>query len=178
MHKNIKNKLLLSFILYLIILIWLVIFKANIKDWILNTINFMSKMTYKERIMYGLIPFKTFKLWKMKAYILNVIVFILFPIYLKMIFNNLSNKFVLLMGLICTLIIEITQIFLPFCGFAVEDIICNFLGVIIGIIIYHKLIKIIKIVNIDFINNTLLFMYILIVTYALTNTLINYNIYL
>lgn len=173
-----KKLVVFSFSIYLIILIWIIFFKVNIIDWINASINLMAKYSIFERFKKGIIPFYGFKLWKVKAYILNILIFIPFPIYLKMIYKNATISSFFIAGLLTTIIIELIQLYLPFCGFAVEDIICNSTGVLIGIIIIklfkHKF-SFSEINNLVF--GSVIFM-LPICLYAIIKTIINFEVYI
>ncbi len=173
---KIKKLLWCSFISYLIIIVWLIYFKANIGEWINNTVNFFQNMNFIDKIRYGIIPFEHYKLWKVKAYLLNVLIFIPFFVYLKLL-GLKDKKFILLLLILIPILIEVIQLFIPYCGFAGEDIICNMLGMGIGLYLARYILKI----NDSVINKLTiisLIMLLPIVIYAVSNTIININLYL
>ncbi len=173
----INRKLLIwSFLSYLMILIWLIYFKANIGEWINNTKTFFEGMSLLSKIRYGIIPFEHFKLWKVKSYLLNVLIFIPFFIYFEFIKSKRNNSLQLFLLLIIPIFIEVMQLFIPFCGFAVEDIICNMLGMYIGLIIAKYVNKI----NPAIINRLTIGSLIILLPltiYGIINTIINFNLY-
>lgn len=171
-----RKILIISFISYIVIIIWLVYFKANISEWVINTKNFFLGMSLFSKIRYGIIPFEHFRLWKVKSYLLNVLIFIPFFIYLKLLKPNISKNMLLFLLIIIPILIEVFQLFIPFCGFAVEDIICNMMGLFFGLII----IQVIKKHNYLLVNRLAIASLVVLVpiaVYAIINTIINFKIY-
>jgi len=133
MKKNLK----ILFVLYIIIL-GLLLFNRGID---------YSKTTY---ITYNLIPFATIKryLFILKGgdiflftinIIGNVIVFIPFGFFIPRLFTKL-NKYIymILIALLIPIVIEVTQLVLSVGIMDIDDLILNFIGIIVGYYIFRK----------------------------------------
>lgn len=126
MKKNNLFKIMISisFIIYLLLLIWIIIFKFRLD---ITSLNYIRSI--------NLIPFKSNSTVNgMKETLINLLLFIPFGMYLKFIFK--SNK-LLNIGFICflSLIFESLQYLLHIGVSDITDIIMNTLGGIIGIIL-------------------------------------------
>ena len=165
-NKEIKRLNILSIILfciYILLLIWIVLFKCNIYLSITNGYFEFKTLTLKERFDYYLIPFidyfnndftQTFI--KLKDGILNVIVFIPLGLYLS--FFIKKNKFikVIFYTFLISLLFEIIQLFSLLGSFQTEDLILNTFSGLLGYIIYkiiykEKNIKVLNILSLIFI---------------------------
>lgn len=173
-----KKLVVISFLMYLIILIWIVFFKVNIVDWINASINLMKEYSIVERFKKGLNIINEYKVWKVKSYVLNILILIPFPGYLKLLCRYLNDFSLFLFGVFLTLTIELIQLFLPFCGFALEDILCNSIGVIVGILFIKIFKHEFKLCELDklLIGNIILFLPICL--FAIINTIINFEVYI
>ena len=150
-NKEIKRLNILSIILfciYILLLIWIVLFKCNIYLSITNGYFEFKTLTLKERFDYYLIPFidyinndSTQTFIKFKDGILNVIVFIPLGLYLSFFIKN--NKFikVIFYTFLISLLFEIIQLFSLLGSFQTEDLILNTFSGLLGYIIYKIIYK-------------------------------------
>lgn len=150
-NKEIKRLNILSIILfciYILLLIWIVLFKCNIYLSITNGYFEFKTLTLKERFDYYLIPFidyinndSTQTFIKLKDGILNVIVFIPLGLYLS--FFIKKNKFikVIIYTFLISLLFEIIQLFSLLGSFQTEDLILNLVAGLLGYIIYKIIYK-------------------------------------
>lgn len=150
-NKEIKRLNILSIILfciYILLLIWIVLFKCNIYLSITNGYFEFKTLTLKERFDYYLIPFidyfnndSTQTFIKFKDGILNVFVFIPLGLYLS--FFIKKNKFikVIFYTFLISLLFEIIQLFSLLGSFQTEDLILNLFSGLLGYIIYKIIYK-------------------------------------
>ena len=150
-NKKIKRLNILSIILfciYILLLIWIVLFKCNIYLSITNGYFEFKTLTLKERFDYYLIPFidyinndSTQTFIKLKDGILNVFVFIPLGLYLS--FFIKKNKFikVIFYTFLISLLFEIIQLFSLLGSFQTEDLILNTFSGLLGYIIYKIIYK-------------------------------------
>lgn len=150
-NKEIKRLNILSIILfciYILLLIWIVLFKCNIYLSITNGYFEFKTLTLKERFDYYLIPFidyfnndSTQTFIKFKDGILNVFVFIPLGLYLS--FFIKKNKFinVIIYSFLISLLFEIIQLFSLLGSFQTEDLILNLVAGLLGYIIYKIIYK-------------------------------------
>ena len=150
-NKEIKKLNILSIILfciYILLLIWIVLFKCNIYLSITNGYFEFKTLTLKERFDYYLIPFidyfnndSTQTFIKFKDGILNVFVFIPLGLYLS--FFIKKNKFinVIIYSFLISLLFEIIQLFSLLGSFQTEDLILNLVAGLLGYIIYKIIYK-------------------------------------
>ena len=150
-NKEIKRLNILSIILfciYILLLIWIVLFKCNIYLSITNGYFEFKTLTLKERFDYYLIPFidyinndSTQTFIKLKDGILNVFVFIPLGLYLS--FFIKKNKFikVIFYTFLISLLFEIIQLFSLLGSFQTEDLILNTFSGLLGYIIYKIIYK-------------------------------------
>ena len=150
-NKEIKRLNILSIILfciYILLLIWIVLFKCNIYLSITNGYFEFKTLTLKERFDYYLIPFidyfnndSTQTFIKFKDGILNVFVFIPLGLYLS--FFIKKNKFikVIFYTFLISLLFEIIQLFSLLGSFQTEDLILNIFSGLLGYIIYKIIYK-------------------------------------
>ena len=141
MKKIVNELLIISFVVYILIFIWIVYFKCNVESWINLTIDLFKEMAIKDKIIYGLIPFQGSSIMEIRSNIYNVIIFIPLPIFIKTIFEKLNYFKLTIICLTVTTIIEFSQLFIPYCAYATEDIICNFIGGVIGILFFKYLLN-------------------------------------
>ena len=149
-NKEFKIAIYLIFIVYILLLINILLFKNGDAFLLLN---FIGKKSFLEKFSYSqLIPFDTIKIFifDSPSYLVsienlfgNIVIFcpmgFLMPLLFKKI-HNVISIFIISFGI--SLIIELIQLLtgLGFCD--VDDIILNVLGGIIGYLILKILVKI------------------------------------
>lgn len=137
-----KLYLALTLSLYLILLIWIVVFKANYSVIPLRYV-LTKAMTLKERFMLGCYPYKNliecdggdFSI-RLLEHFLNIIVFLPFGFLLPFFIKKKTVLFTSLIFIFATIGFELHQLFTWLGGFDVTDLINNTLGGFIGIAIY------------------------------------------
>lgn len=148
-EKLLKMLSIIIFILYMIILVWVIIFKCNMLQSVESTYIFFKGFTLKERFEYFLIPFmdyfegpfvnefeRTFS-----DDVLNVLIFIPFGLYVSYFIKK--NKFgkVVLLSFLLSLFFEMFQLFSAIGCYSTKDLITNVLGGIFGFLLYKILYK-------------------------------------
>lgn len=143
--KKYLNLVNVLFIIYCVLLIWIILFKLSFST---NEITNLVKVN-----PINLIPFRYYNGARshLKEIIQNIIIFIPFGVYLKML--NKNNKQVILYGFIFSLVLEISQFIFKLGACDITDIITNTSGTILGLLGYLLLVKLFK--NKDKINNVL-----------------------
>lgn len=172
-----KTLLFISFICFISILIWIVIFKANYFNLINDIIKSGLNDTYKERLSY----FWTINLNESKyilEFFLNILIFLPFGIYLPLLLNNHKVLLTIIISFISSLSFELIQFLTALGSMQLMDLITNLLGSIIGILIYFLLIQKCSSNIINYINLAICIISIPIIIFAITNTAIHFNYYL
>ena len=129
-QKQIATKIL--FILYCLLIVWIVIFKTSFS---FSDIAFLSA---ERRV--NLIPFyyaDDVGRLHLREVILNIIIFIPFGLYLRMLDSSIKKA--IITGAVTSLTLEVCQFILAIGSFDITDLITNTLGVIFGICFYALL---------------------------------------
>lgn len=129
MNKRIKT----LFIIYMIILIWIILFKLSINIGDMDTIR---------KINLRLFYYENAATFQVKEVIENIIIFIPMGIMLKCM--GVSTKKSVLIGFITSFILEMMQYILAIGVSDITDIVTNTSGVIIGSYIYMIFLMIFK----------------------------------
>lgn len=187
-NKKIKRLNILSIILfciYILLLIWIVLFKCNIYLSITNGYFEFKTLTLKERFDYYLIPFidyfnndSTQTFIKFKDGILNVFVFIPLGLYLS--FFIKKNKFikVIFYTFLISLLFEIIQLFSLLGSFQTEDLILNTFSGLLGYIIYKIIYKEKNIKVLNILSLICIIMLTPILIYGVINTINMIDVYI
>lgn len=136
-RKHLKIVISMLFITYLVILVWVILFKLQFS---------LGDIDHARSI--NLIPFHystaVEEQFHMKEVMDNVLIFIPFGILLSMLASKmrLRNKFIIIFG--TSLALETMQFVLSVGGTDITDLITNSLGGIIGIALYALLLKVVK----------------------------------
>lgn len=140
-----RNLTIFLSIVYMIILIWLVLFKFEITASNLDHIRTINLIPFHQSVIVnGKI--------QLSEIICNVLVFIPLGIYTGIYKSNWSFIKKVLVSLILSLIFETLQYLFAIGGSDITDVIANTLGGIIGIYVYELLSKIFKNKTITVIN--------------------------
>ena len=175
--KKIRALAISTFVFYIIILLWITIFKCNIEASVHGVRIFLEPMTIKERFIYATSYFA----WHdgdIKSTVLNVLVFVPFGILVPILRKKLTPLSTTILAFFTTLAIESFQMIVAFGYFTYVDLICNTLGAILGIIIYALLIRRMEE---DSKFKALIFCNLLAIAisiFATVNTILNFEIYL
>lgn len=137
MKKNRKSQkviITVLFLLYLVILIWIILFKLQFSISALSHIRSVNFIPFHYSVSVG-------ARFHLKEVIENVLIFIPFGIYLCMLKSNLKlwKKIAAIVG--SSLALETMQYILAIGGSDITDLITNSLGGIIGIGAYSLIIR-------------------------------------
>ena len=177
------NKLLLyiAFSMYIFLLIWIIALKFN-ATWIPEIGEYFRKLPIKERVGKNIIPFYDMiknGIYFNKDYFMNVIIYMPLGIYLTIILKNKHRTFFCITIIaVSSFLFELIQLLTGFGGCDGSDFVCNVLGGLIGMIIYHflaKLKSVNKIVNI--INAIVIIIFLPLTVHAIINTVTNLHLY-
>ena len=177
-----KTLLYGAFACFIIGLVWFIIFKAGNN----NSINkmFNGKMgTYslKKRFNEGLkstfIKGRIVSIYQLRDAMLNVLAFVPFGIYLPLIFKKHKAFKCLLVASLTTLFFEAFQLFSIWGCFAVDDLVANIFGSVIGLIFYFVLVKRFKPQHLTAINLLLVVIVAPICFYAIFGIFKDFNFY-
>ena len=143
MEDNMKdnnkiNKLTnILFIIYLIALFWIIVFKFNVQLPPLRNMRSINLIPFSEPlILNGKLAFSEI--------IMNIVIFVPFGIYAGILFKRWSTAQKIFLFFLISLICEVFQFILNVGASDITDIINNTLGGIIGILIYIGIEKILK----------------------------------
>ncbi len=158
MKDNNKTKKLTNvlFIIYLIALFWIIIFKFNVRLPPLRNMRSINLIPYSQPlILNGKIAFGEI--------IMNIVIFVPLGMYAGILFKRWSTLNKLFLFFLISLICEVLQYILNIGASDITDIINNTLGGLIGLIIYKgiekafkKSVKAQKIINIIALTGTIL----------------------
>ena len=128
------------------LLIWALVFKLGSETLLIRNYTNLKDMTFKERILWDLIPFnyRGDEYWKSRQIldtVLNCFVFAPLAIFLCYVFEkrNLFRDVAICFGIAA--LVEATQLFTILGNPATEDLITNTLGCFIGYDIYCLILK-------------------------------------
>ena len=147
MQRWIKRWIKLIFMVYLVVLIKLIIFKHPYEQLVKIAVSWKSQVIYEGLTRANFIPFRTIKMYIVYADRLNsfenlvgnILAFVPFGMMFPFIDTRISSfRYVLINALVLVLGIELFQLFSAFGAFDVDDIILNCFGVILGYVIYAK----------------------------------------
>jgi len=170
-----RKRLLITYLFYIIILIWFILFRLNIKEFC-GKYNGISLIPFADKYNY------TSYFARYACEIGNVISFIPSGIYLTLFFKEekFLNRFLKsICYIFClSLFLEIVQYFLVIGISSTTDLLHNSLGGLIGVSLYETLKKFVSTKRIDDINKYTLFIIIPLSIFAVINTLIHINLYI
>ena len=190
-QKNFKNKinktlLITSFILFILILIYITIFKGvgifYKNETISSNISYMIDKNILERL-YNQFDFKNHKI---SLYILDLFknIFLFLPTGLFLPLLNKNKFFInLLIAFLGSLIIETFQLFSGIGGFQIFDLILNCLGFLIGYGLFKLLAmllepKNLKTITINYISLIIIILFLPLAIFAYSEIIINFDIFL
>ena len=168
-----KKLMYISLSIYILLLIWIVIFK-----WTNYQAAEESIITYRHMDLYEryLVCKPKFRGIDSIDLILNMLLFLPMGIFFVLL---LKRKYLtLLIGFIFTLSFEVSQFFTCIGMFSYSDILGNMLGCFIGYILYLFIKSIINKKIIDIVNIVIISIFSPLCIYAIIMTIINFNSYL
>ena len=147
---NNKNKIhrlaIACAIMFSWLLIWALVFKLGSETLLIRNYTNLKDMTFKERILWDLIPFnyRGDEYWRFRQIldtVLNCFVFAPLAIFLCYVFEkkNVFRDAAICFGF--SVLVETTQLFTVLGNPATEDLITNTLGCFIGYAIYCLILK-------------------------------------
>lgn len=189
-EKLLKRLSIIIFIIYILLLFWVIMFKCNLITSFTDTYLFFKDFTIMERIEFHLIPFKDYVEGPFISQINNIIqddilnlaLFIPLGLYLTYFLKHQRLVKVILISFILSSFFEIFQLFSLIGSFSTKDVITNTLGGLIGYFVCKIIIKEhnsttkIKILNI--ISIIVIILFIPVVIYAVLNTVKYIDLYI
>lgn len=136
--NNKTNKLTnVLFIIYLIALLWIIVFKFNLPFSYMGNIRSINLIPFSESVIInGKLHFSEI--------IMNVVIFVPLGIYTGILYKRWTTGKKLFLFFLISLICEVFQFILAIGASDITDIINNTLGGIIGLIIYKGIEKVFK----------------------------------
>lgn len=132
--KRIRKTTASTFVFYIIILLWVTILKCNMEASVHGVRIFLETMSVQERFIYAMSYFELDD--SITSMLLNVFIFIPFGILVPLLRGKASVLTTTALAFLTTLAIESTQLIIAFGYFTYMDLICNTLGVALGVIIF------------------------------------------
>ena len=185
-EKLFKRLSITIFVMYLILVVWVVMFKCNIMGNVVRSYHMLSEMTIIERILFEINPIGWYINPPVESQVpfyflddvLNVIVFVPFGLYLSYFIKDRKILKTIIIVFIISLSFEIVQLFTLLGGGSSKDIITNTLGAFIGCFVYKGIYKESRIKILNMLSIIAVAILIPIVIYAFVNTIINLDIYI
>lgn len=133
-RKSLKATISILFVLYLVVLVWIILFKLQFSIGSLDHIRSVNLTPFHYSVSVG-------ASFHQKEVIQNVLIFVPFGIYLCMLQSNLKlwKKIAIIVG--SSLALETVQYILSIGSSDITDLITNSLGGIIGIGAYSLIIR-------------------------------------
>lgn len=140
------NRLKLFFVIYILVVIKVIIFKYPYRDLLALAAGWRRGVIWQGLSTANFTPFKTIKMYIDYAYKLNsvenlagnVLAFVPFGFLFPMVARDGERFFVMLLNaFVFVLGIEVFQLFSAFGAFDVDDILLNCLGASLGFVVYR-----------------------------------------
>ena len=173
MIKYNKKFMYMSFAIYIILLILVVIFKWTNYIAAQECIIIYRKLNLAQRFFACKQSFIGFDFFDI---ILNIILFLPMSLCFTLLFQK--KHFILLIGIACSFIFEISQFFTCIGMFNIFDIIGNATGCVLGYVLFLFFEKIINKRFVDTINIVIIVAGVPLCIYAIVMTIINFHYYL
>ena len=139
----------LTFFIYILVLVWVITLKCNMEFPIFMSRATLEEMTLAERAEWSFCHFRFnedgpfYSPAAIEDMLVNIVLFLAVGMTLPMALGK--KKYITpFLGFLISLTFEMVQFFNAIGGFAYIDLITNTLGTIIGMIITHFLLKVIK----------------------------------
>ncbi len=164
---------------YLILIIWVIALKFN-SEWVPKLGEYFRSLPLKDRIKTTVIPFYGMikNGFRFNAdYFSNVLIYIPLGIFLSFFLEKKTFLNIAII-LFSSIIFEAIQLLTGFGGSDVTDVFCNLSGGVIGLILYALLRKRIKDKTINVITFFLFVCFLPVTVYAVSNTALNWRLYL
>ena len=168
-----KKLIYISFAVYMILLVWVIIFKWSNYIAAQECIITFRKLDLAERFLTCQQSFIGFNFVDI---VLNSILFLPMGLFFSLLFKK--EYFVLLIGTAFSFIFEISQFFTCIGMFNIFDIIGNATGCVLGYVLFLFFEKIINKRFVDIINIVIIVVGVPLCIYAIVMTTINFHYYL
>ena len=168
-----KKLIYISFAVYMILLVWVIIFKWSNYIAAQECIITFRKLDLAKRFFVCKQTFIGFDFFDI---ILNTILFLPMSLCFTLLFQK--KHFILLIGIACSFIFEISQFFTCVGMFNIFDIIGNATGCVLGYVLFLFFEKIINKRFVDTINIVIIVVGVPLCIYAIVMTTINFHYYL
>lgn len=175
---------LITFSIYMLILIWVIGLKCNMEFPIFMSKLSMGQMTLAERAEWSFCYFRfngdgpIYSKDAIEDMVVNVILFLAVGMTLPMIFKKHKYVWTPICGFGLSLFFEISQFFNTIGGFAYIDLITNTLGAVLGMVATHFILKAIKEDTAVIILKVASVIFSIITVFATVNTIIHIDIYM
>ena len=175
------------FILYLIILVWVVIFKCNIYASVTGGYHYLKTLSLEERLLFYIKPFADYVKdgalvpMKLKDGVLNAVAFLPFGLYVSYFVKRRKLLATLAITLVSVTAFELFQLYSIIGSFQTEDFIIDIFGALLGYIVYRIIYKKKNSrVRLVILNTASIFALVLLIplsVYAVTSTVENLDLY-
>lgn len=184
-EKVLKRLSIVIFTIYLLLALWVIIFKCNRMFSVIDVYNLLSKMTLSERLLREINPIGWYinppEVSQLPFYIrddiLNILIFIPFGMYLSYFVKNKKVLKIVIITFCFSLFLEGLQLFTMLGACSTKDLITNTLGAFIGCIIYKKIYSTDRIKILNIFSIIVLTVIIPLFLYAIVSTINNVDIY-
>lgn len=170
-----KKFFYISLCIYVLLLLWVIIFKWTNYNAVTISINNFRGLTLRERFDFCM-ELNLFWDFDLKDVCLNALLFLPLGGYYLIAFNR--ENLVIWIGLLLSLCFEVSQFFSSIGMFNLFDILANFLGTLIGFGIYLIYRKFVSGRVINIINIAVIIMLLPLCVYAIYMTVANFDIYI
>ncbi len=171
---------------YIVLFLWVIIFKCNWIEDMLITHNLIKEMSFYQRILnfseiqsviYSL---QTGNIWNrgMLEPFLNIVIFLPIGLYLAFFFKERRSINTALTSIAISFALETTQLLTLIGGFSYLDIVTNTMGGVIGYYIYRLIYRKNCIRGLNILSVAMLVLLFPIAIFATVNTLINVETYI
>ncbi len=185
-EKLFKIVSVIIFVMYLLLAVWVIIFKCNMMFSIKLGYYSLSEMTLSERLLreinpigwYINPPIKSQVPYYLRDDILNVFLFVPFGLYLSCFIKNRKILKTVIIAFLTSLFLEVFQVLTLLGAGSTKDLITNTLGAFIGCLIYKKIYSVSRMKLFNVCSIVVLIFTIPLFLYALVNTISNIDVYI
>ena len=179
--KAYKPLLITSFISYILILLWIILLKANFKELIHDAYHLLyegySITARIKHTLFYVFP-SPYILRGIIEWLVNIILFLPLGIYLPLLFKKRNIIRDIIITIIFILSLEVIELFTRTGAFSLLDVLFNLIGMLSGYLIYLLFIdKYLSINAISIINIVILVIAIPVIIFSIINTINNIELY-
>ena len=182
--KSLKKDAIITFAIYMLILVWVIGLKCNMEFPIFMSKLSMGQMTLAERAEWSFCHIRfnndgaMFSKDSIEDMVVNIILFLAVGMLLPLIYQRKKYLLTPITAFFISLFFEISQFFNTIGGFAYIDLVTNTLGAILGMILIHFIMKAINNRTALVILRIFAVIFSAIVIFGTVNTILNIDIYL